>query len=99
MLRIRWDLVVVSILIPLANVQGDDQQGAVTGIVILEQNPPAPLIVKMKPDMQMFTGKKTLSIQRWLVGNNHGLVNCVGDSTSKRRDSTSCAEAIGKCCF
>ena len=69
-----------------------------TGIVILEQNPPAPLMVKLKPDMQMFTGKKTLSIQRWLVGNNRGLANCVGDSASKRRDSTSCVEAIGKRC-
>ena len=55
-------------------------------------------MVKLKPDMQMFTGKKTLSIQRWLVGNNRGLANCVGDSASKRRDSTSCVEAIGKRC-
>ena len=70
MLRIRWNLLVVSILIPLANVQGDDAQGTVTGIVILEQDPPAPLMVKMKRDMQMFTGKKTLSIQRWIVGSN-----------------------------
>jgi hypothetical protein len=41
MLRIRWTLSVVPILIPLANVQGDNLQGTVTGIVILEQDPPA----------------------------------------------------------
>jgi hypothetical protein len=83
---------VVSILIPLANVQGDDPQGTVTGIVILEQDPPAPLIVKLKPDMQMFTGKKTLSIQRWLVGSNRGLANCV--VTLRAKDGT--AQAVPK---
>ncbi len=85
MVRIRLTLSVVSILIPLANAQGNDPQGTVTGIVTLEEDPPAPFIVKLKPDMQNLTGKKTLSIQPWLVGKNDGLANCVVTLRAKDR--------------
>ena len=90
MLRIGLTLSRFSILVPWANAQGDNPRGTVTGIVIREGDPPPPFILKLKPDMQKVTGKKTLSIQSWLVGENGGLTDCV--VTLKAKDGTKQAQ-------
>jgi hypothetical protein len=54
-----------------------EKPAAVTGIVLLEGEPPPPTPVALRPEMQRVTGKKTLDIQPWLVGKNRGLANCV----------------------
>jgi len=77
MIRIHLTFSLFLILVPWANAQGDNPRGSVTGIVILEGDPPAPYVRKLKPDMQEVTGEKTLSIQSWLVGENGGLTHSV----------------------
>ena len=68
-----------------AGVAAGDEVSTVTGLVLLDGEPPSPIVVELKEDMQRVTGQKTLTIQPWMVGKNKGLANCV--VTLKAKDA------------
>ena len=64
-----------------AGVAAGDELSTVTGLVLVDGEPPPPTVVELKEDMQRLTGQQTLTIQPWMVGKNKGLAkglaNCV----------------------
>jgi hypothetical protein len=51
--------------------------GVVTGVVVVEGEPPAPQSWKLDDAMRQATGEQTYADETWLVGPGRGLANCL----------------------